>query len=249
MLLRSWLSLGLLVILSAACSSSHATAVTDPGSALKAAARRSTASPSATFRGAMNDYAKPRVSLSGAVDFAGRKDSITLVPVRGAGTYPPYEVRFVNGWSYVEIDRSVRRPPTLRATTTWIAFRGYVRVLPVPDRSIPPEILIDVMNLPLTQPMVNPQFIDPPGSNPRRVSVRFARGSYSAEAFTYSIDTDGEIVAFSGNDVASGGGRPGFALTFTYGSGRGNIVAPSSGVQTLKPGENLYPTPTTTPTS
>ncbi|MDQ1478162.1 MAG: hypothetical protein QOE62_3391 [Actinomycetota bacterium] len=197
----------------------------------------------------MTQDGKPLVDLSGTIDFTRQRDSITLSPSAGQKSYPPYEVRYVDGWSYIQIDTgAVRRPPSLRSGTRWIAFHQLPSVIPVPDRAMPPGVPIDVMNLPLTQPMVNAHYVDPPGTTPRRVSVRFSRGPYSVLGLTYSIDTTGHIAAVSSLDVARGGGG-GNTLTFAYGPDTTNIVAPSTGVQTLKPGENLYPVPTTAPSS
>ena len=186
------------------------------------------------------------VLLSGTVDFARRRDSISLSPGPGMNTYPPFEVRFVGGWTYIEIDEAVRRPPTLHPGTAWIAFHQRPAVvLPVPDRALPPQVPIDVINLPLTQPMVDARFIDGPEAEPERVSVRFAKGEYSGIGYTYSIDADQHIVRVSGQDVARGGGG-GSTLEFAYGPRAGQIAAPSTGVQRIAPGETLYPQPTTT---
>jgi hypothetical protein len=184
------------------------------------------------------------VVVSGSIDLANRRDSITIGPAPGVKAYPPFRVRFVDGWTYIEIDAAVERPPTLRADARWIAFRKSTGLLPVPDRALPPAEPIDAINLPLSQQMVNAQFIDPPGSSPRRVTVRFARGEYSALSFTYAIDASGRIVGETSRNVARGGAS-GHALTFIYGPLDGTIGAPSTGVQILAPNENLYPSPTT----
>lgn len=194
----------------------------------------------------MTVQGQDQVVVSGVVDFAHRSDSFTLTPARGAGSYPPYEARFVDGWSYIEIDAAVRRPPTLRADAKWIAFRDKRGLLPVPDRALPPGVVIDTIGLPLTQPYAEARFLDGPGSGPRRVSLRFRRGVYSGEDYTYSIDANGRIVVVSTLNAADGQGT---VLAFVYGPIQRSTVAPSDGVQRLAPGENLYPTPTTAPTS
>jgi hypothetical protein len=192
----------------------------------------------------MTESGKPLVELSGIVDFAGRRDSITFTPAQGQASYPPYQARFVDGWNYVEVAPSVRRPPTVHTTTMWLAFQDLPSGLPVPDRTMPPEVPIDVINLPLTQPMVNAHFVDAPGTKSRHVAVRFGRGRYSGLGFTYSLDASERIEAVTSRDVARGGGG-GNTLAFVYGPDIGTVVAPSIGVQKLVPGENLYPTPTT----
>ena len=197
----------------------------------------------------MGNQGKQVAVFSGVIEFAERRVSIAMSPANGVKSYPPYEVRFVDGWSYVEIDRSLHRPPTVRADVRWIAFQGIApaRGLPVPNETLGPVSPLDTMNLPLTQPMVNAHFIDAPGSDPRRVSVSFGRGAYSGYVFTYAIDPNQRIVAVS--NLNHSHDDFGTTLDFVYGPHDGNIVAPSRGVQRLTPGDNLYPTPTTAQTS
>jgi hypothetical protein len=196
----------------------------------------------------MTQDGKPVVNLSGVVDLGSRDDSITLSAAFGQKRYRPYEVRFVDGWNYVEIEPGVSLPPGLPTGTRWVRFRQLPGVLPVPDRAMPPIVPIDVINLPLTQPMSDAHYVDGPGIHPTQVSVRFGRGPYSAQGFTYSIDGSGRVAAVTSNDVARGGGG-GSTFTLTYGPSSAVIVSPSTAVQTLVPGENLYATPTTASTS
>ena len=83
----------------------------------------------------------------------------------------------------------------LRAGVRWIADQekspGYS---PVPDRALPPEVPISVISLPLTEAAISAQFIDAPGTNPRRVSVKFGKGMYSGDDFIYATDDSGRIV-------------------------------------------------------
>ena len=197
----------------------------------------------------MGNHGKQVAVFSGVIDFAERRDSITMRPAPGVKSYQPYEVRFVDGWSYIEIDRSLHRPPIVRADATWIAFQGIgpANGLPVPNETLGPVSPLDTIWLPLTEPMVNAHFIDAPGTDPRRVSVRFGRGAYSGYVFTYSIDSNQRIVAVS--NLNHSYEDFGTTLVFVYGAQAAKIVAPSRGVQRLTPGVNLYPTPTTAPTS
>jgi len=234
-----------LAIVLASCSSTHKSAPTDAVTTLMAASAQSGRASFATLRGAMTAEGQDQVVVSGEVDFKDREAMLTLAPTPGMGTYPPYEARFVDGWSYVEIEAGVRRPPTVRADARWIAFQQKPAYLPVPDRSLPPEFPIFLIGLPRTQPAMSAQFIDPPGTDPRRLSVRFGRGIYSGSDFTYGIDKGGRIVSVS--DVVRSD-QQGSRFTLVYGNGVANVVAPSGGVQRLTPGENLYPTPTTAST-
>jgi hypothetical protein len=241
------LALAVSLVVFAACATSHKSVASDPLAVLKLAAQRSVATSSATLTGAMFNEGKQVVLLSGAIDLHQRADSITLKPGPGGGSYPSYEARFVGGWSYVEIDSAVRHPPTLRSGTTWIAFQQWPGSLPVPDRSLPPSFPIDAVHLPIRQPKIAASFIDPAGTNPRRVSVRFLNGEYSASNYTYSIDSRGLLVALVISDPTTGHRLETF--DFTYGASAPSIVAPTSGVQRLAPGERLYPPKTTAPTS
>jgi hypothetical protein len=244
-LLRACVFIALLAIVLASCSSAHKSAPIDAAATLMAASTQSGMASFATLRGAMTAGGKDQVVVSGEVDFKDREAILTLAPSPGVGTYPPYEARFVDGWSYVEIDPAVRRPPTVRADARWIAFHEKPAYLPVPDRSLPPELPISLIGLPRTQPAMSAQFIDPPGTDPRRLSARFGRGIYSSSDFTYGIDRSGRIVSVS--DVVRSD-EQGSTFTFVYGTGVANVVAPSGEVQRLTAGENLYPTPTTAST-
>jgi hypothetical protein len=196
----------------------------------------------------MTQDGKPLVNLSGVVDLADRSDSITLSAGPGQKSYPPYEVRFVDGWNYVELDSGVPLPPTLRSGTRWVRFRQLPGELPVPDRAMPPVVPIDDVNLPLTRPMIDAHYVNGPGIHPTQISVRFGRGPYSALGFTYSIDAGGRIVGVTSSDLARGGGG-GINVRLAYWPNSTAIVPPSTAVETLAPGENLYPSPTTASTS
>ena len=241
------LALTVLLVVLTACAASHQQVASDPLAVLKRAAQRSVATSSATLTGAMFNEGKQVVLMSGAIDFHQHGDSITLKPGPAAGSYPPYEARFVNGWSYVQIDSAVQRPSTVRSGTAWIAFQKWPGNLPVPDRSLPPRFPIDALNLPVTQPKIAAYFVDPTGTVPRRVSVRFLNGEYSESNYTYSIDGRGLIVALALSDPTTGHRLQTF--DFTYGPSTPVIVAPTRGVQRLAPGERLYPPKTTAPTS
>ncbi len=184
--------------------------------------------------------------FSGAVDFANRKDSISISPAPGVGSYPPFDVRFVGGRSYIEIDAAVKRPPTLHPSTRWIEFDQNPGVIPVPDRAMPPRVPIDTVGLPLAQPMIDARFLDAAARDPRRVSVRFAKGPYSGPTRVYSIDSHGLIVAVEDMDSTD---AQGLTLALDYGPTSVKIAAPVAGVQRVGNGENLYPTPTTAPTA
>ena len=240
------LALAISLVVFAACATSHKSVESNPLAALKLAAQRSVAKSSATLTGAMFNNGEQVVLFSGAMDLHRRADLITLKPGPGGRSYPPYEARFVGGWSYVQIDSAVQRPPTVRSGSAWIAFRQWPGGLPVPDRSLPPSFPIDAVRLPLTQPKIAASFIDPPGTNPRRLSVRYLNGEYSASNYTYSIDRSGLLVALVISDPTTGHRLETF--DFTYGGSAPSIVAPS-GVQRLAPGERLYPPKTTGPTS
>lgn len=194
--------------------------------------------------GEMGNGGKPAVVFSGAFNFAARSASITSRAAPGMKSFSPYEVRFVDGWSYVEIAASVIRPPTLRADTRWIAFQGLPGQIPVPHQTLRGNYPYDVLSSPLTEPMLNVHFLDDSGSEPRRVQVRFAKGIFAASEFTFSVDATGRIVAFSSEDTSASAYSN--ALDFAYGSHGLTILAPSSGVQRLSRGEKLYPTTTTT---
>lgn len=234
-----------LALAAASCSSSHKSTSSDPLAALRAAAKKSLATSSATFHGVMAAGGDEQVVVTGAVDFVHRTDSIKLSPARDAGTYPPYESRFVDGWNYVEIDSAVRRPPTVRANAKWIAFQQALVRLPVPDRTLRPQYPLDAIALLLTQPSAEAHFVARVGTEPRRASVRFRQGKYSNAAYTYAIDGNGRIVSVSELDQYD----QSVTLAFLYGPGRADVVAPTRGVQRLTPGENLYPTPTSAPTA
>jgi len=158
-------------------------------------------------------------------------------------------VRLVDGWTYIEIDAAVDRPPTLHPGTAWVAFHQRPTVtIPVPDRALPPQYPIDAVNFPLAQPMLNAHFLDPAGTIPRRVSVRFAKGEQSGSVFTFSIDAEQRIVEVLSTDVSGRSGQ-GTSLKFAYRPDKREIVAPTTGVQTVGPHEQLYPTPTTAGTT
>jgi hypothetical protein len=218
----------------------------DPAAILQAAAHRSLGTSSAALHGASSAHGLDQVVFSGAIDFAEREDSLSISPAPGVASYPPFDVRFVGGQSYVEIDDAVKRPPTLHPGTRWIEFDQNPGAIPVPDRAMPPKVPIDTVGLPLAQPMIDARFLGAAARDQRRVSVRFARGPYSGVTYIYSIDSRGLIVALEDTDPTD---AQGLTLAFDYGPTSVKIVAPVIGVQRVGNGEYLYPTPTTAPTA
>jgi hypothetical protein len=180
----------------------------------------------------------------GSVDLPKSRTSITIAAGPGSGSsYPPFEIRYVDGWSYIQIDAALRRPPTLRPDAQWVAYRKPHGLLPIPTRSIPPAYPVRTLQWLLTRPISHAKFADPPTAHPRRVTAQFA-GKERSLTYTYSIDRSGRItmvVLYDAPDRAS------TKLAFAYTKTAPQITAPNAHVQPLAPNESLYPSTTTTP--
>jgi hypothetical protein len=237
-----WAVIALVVVACASCSSGSKRTGESAASALHAAARQTLAISSADVHGDMTVDDSPEVALTGTVDFAHRRAAIRVAPAIEGASWPTFEVRYVDGWSYIQIDPGVRRPPTVSPKAQWIAYRGRPpRVVPVPDITIPPAFPVEAVQWVLDLHVADARFVDSASTDPRRVAARFAEASHRGTDYTYSIDRRGRIVAVS-TDKDHGGDN----LTYVYTDRPVPIVAPTDHVQRVPSGAELYPTTTTT---
>lgn len=217
----------LLIALLTACSS-RTIAAKDPVAVLKQARDRSLASPAATYRGTMTAGGRDLVVLAGSVDFARRRTDTIVSPADGALTYPFYEIRFVDGWNYIQIT-TLRRPAEIHADTQWVAYQRRPQVVPIPDRVIPPALPIEVLEWPRTQPIAAARFVGSSSGPATKVAIRFRDAQFKNSEDTYTIGDDGTIEAVSIID----GNDQGVALIYDYTKSSDGITAPAAHVQVL----------------
>ena len=256
MLMRS--RVGLLVavaVLVAACGSTRFPR--DAAATLEKAAARSAAGRAAIVNGSMSIDGTQVVLLSGALGVRDREASIRTADATRPAKYPPYESRFVDGWSYVQIDSAVQRPRLVKRSVNWIAFQARpTHPLPVPDRTMLPTAVFDLFDRLRSQPILDAHFVAPDAHGPVRVALRLpalpADPSLGVTE-TVSIDAHGRIAqvdtvtrfvqqkhAHEQDDT--------YSLEWVD-STPAVAAPPDDEVQRLSPGENLYPpAPSTTTT-
>lgn len=238
---RGRLAVTILVLIAGACASGN-TGPSDPQSVLQRAARRSLAEPSAMIRGKLGRESSDVVSMSGAVDFRNRRTSVEHMSMTGLAD-PPFEVRFVQDWNYVEIDPQVQRPPTLNAGARWVAYKGRPGTVPVPDRALPPSTPIEIIEWARDKRIAESRLTEEPDGS-TRIAVTFADSpEQQGTTFTYTIDRAGRISAIT----TLGQNRQTVSLSYVYGNPEIEITEPVDGVQRLGVDETLYPTATTRP--
>jgi len=220
----------MVVALATASCSADNDRPTEPIAALREAARHSLAAPSADLQGVMTvGRGREVVTFNGLVDLPRHRTRITIAPGRYGGKYPPYEIRYVDGWNYVEIDPAVRRPATLRPDAQWVASRTTHGTLPILDRAIPPALPVNALRWPLDRRITRTDLVSPPARGRWTVTVRFA-GKDSRTAYTYVIDR-GHITSVAVYDAPY---QQGAKLWFTYTTATPSISAPSAHVQRLQ---------------
>jgi hypothetical protein len=226
----------------AGCSGGHSSGRDDPLAAVQAAADRSLTS-RATFDGDMTADGQALIRLRGAVNFAQQQSVVTIADARVPASFVPFEERFVDGWSYVEISPSVQRPPTVGEDTRWIAWKGSEAkaYVPIPDRAIPPAGPINALTWLSTEPIAKARFLAPGEDGGVRVEIRFRDAVYRGP-YIYTIDRDGRIGQISHIDSDD----QGMTLAFEYLERGPAIVEPVDRVQRLTDGEALYLSPSTT---
>jgi hypothetical protein len=213
---------------------------------LKDAASHSEASPGATFSGTMSADNETFARISGVVDLRGRTLSLETSPAVGMRPYQSFESRVVGGWQYVEISPSVVRPPTLRPSVKWVAFKGHPKTLPVPDRTIPPSAVLDLLDKLDHSQIAKVHFVDPTTDGRTRVEFEvpgFATGSIQL-SYTVTIDSEdrlAEFVSVTRVPVEGGEHVQSDDLTFAWATSVVTTLAPpAADVQRLAPGEDLY---------
>jgi hypothetical protein len=222
----------------------------DAGASVRAAVQRSTAQGGAGLSESMSNKGEVIALLTGRVSF--RDKAVRMQNASGGkpAAYAPYETRFVDGWNYVPIDAGVPRPPTLRATARWVAFRyGYRHTIPIPGPLSPPGLVLEVLDALQTEPLIAARFVGPATAHTSRVQFGLSRiGGVPGPkdvVWTVSITARGLIDGIT--NVVPDGSQIRFRLSYV-GSSPKVEPPPASQVQRLAPNENLYST-TTTPTA
>jgi hypothetical protein len=204
----------------------------------------------AAIAGTMYDSLGPVVHLDGWLNLRARAVSLRTSSARLLESYPPYESRAVDGWSYIEVDAAVTRPASIRSDVNWVAFQGRPGLLPVPDRTLDTTYLFEFFEHLTATPIVDAQYVGPSGVRGRQVRFRlpaFDVAPYKSE-YTVTIGPDDRIDEIESSRVGANG--PNSDLTLTWTTALPRITAPPSDeVQILTPGENLYPSTTTTTTT
>jgi hypothetical protein len=237
---RRWCLVIALVV--AGCSGGHSSASDDPLAAARAAADRSLIS-RATFDGRMTAEGQALIELRGAVDFSRLQSVVTVTDARAPEAFVPFEERFIDNWSYLEISPSVKRPPTVAPGTRWIAFQGGETnpILPIPDRAMPPAVPIDALRFLSRLPVADARFLQPRDDGLTRVEVRYRDAAHRGP-YTYTIGSDGRVAQVT----VDGKQDQDLTLDFEYIERQPAISEPVDGVQRLEHGEQLYPAPSTT---
>jgi hypothetical protein len=178
------------------------------------------------------------VLFEGDMDISGRRVAITFRPApNSAFAYAPFEIRLVDGVTYLELAKGVRRPAVVEPGSRWIAYTTVPGGVPVPIEAVPPAWPLNALQLPIDKPMAGVAFVDPPSRNPMRIAVRFANTEPTTE-FTYSMGTDGRILSVTSHQK----NQQITTVDYTYDNVPVSITVPSEGVQRIAPGATLYPT-------
>lgn len=217
---------------------------------LRSAARQSASGRVATLRGSMVLDGSELVLLTGTVDMRNRRASISTADARRPARYPPFESRFVDRWTYIGIDSAVRRPSGLSPSANWVAFQDAdtARELPIPERTMPPGFVIRFIDQLRTHAIADAHFVDRKNGSSK---VQFQLPNFGSRAsekptYTVTVDSDGRVGEIAIVNHATQGGRSDAQdenLTLAWTQNTRPIEAPpSSEVQRLAPGEDLYAT-------
>jgi hypothetical protein len=208
----------------------------DALTALRAAARSSQAAPSAAFRGGNFANDLGIIAYTGKVNFRSHRTAVTMrsapaEPLR----IPPYEIRYVDGVTYIQISPIVRRAPAISSDARWVSFTTAPTCgTPIPLQGLRATFPITALQWLLDEPVTRAAYIDGPEANPRRARVVFRKIERGSRV-VYGIDGTGRVSSVSITDSANRGTR----LTYTYTKAGASITSPSVDVQRLHPGANL----------
>ena len=196
--------------------------------------------------------------LDGHIDLSSEQAEYHTSDAHQPPRYPPFASRCVGGWSYVEIDPAVLRPPQLRSTARWVAVQGHPAIyprIPIPDRTTPPCQANEMITQLRTGDFTHAAFVKnaPNGRTQIRFTLPRLAKSAGSVSCVATIDGHGVLVSIALVDhfVANGiAGTQGTTLRFTWVHSVPAVTAPpASVVYRLAPGEDLYPpTPTQVPT-
>jgi hypothetical protein len=222
----------------------------DALSVLRSAGKRSASSVGAVVAGTMYNTLGPVIRLDGFVNLRDRTLSVRTSSALPSLSYPPFESRAVDGWSYVEIDSTVSRPAALRKNVNWVAFRGRPGLLPIPVETLDTTFLFEFFDHLTATQISQAEYVGPSGVRGRQ--IRFGLPALdpivATSEYTVTIRQDGRIDEIESSRVGANG--PNSDLTLTWTTALPAITAPPSDeVQILTPGENLYPSTTTTTTT
>jgi hypothetical protein len=230
------------VIAACASQSSHAgtpptstTRPIDARAALEDAAKASLAASTASINGSTGGPdGGPVVVFSGAADVQGRRVALTFKPApHTIVPYSPYEIRLVDGVTYLELAKGVQPPAAVPPGTRWLAYTTLPGNVPIPLEAVPPSGLLNALRWPVDQPIVSAAFINPSSSQARRILIRFADVD-RATNYTYSIGSDGRIASVTALDTKS---QQDTTAHYAYDGALTPITAPSVGVHRIASGE------------
>lgn len=223
----------------------------DAVGALRAAARQSSSGGAATLRGSMLLDGSELVLLTGTVDMRHRRASISTADARRPARYPPFESRFVDGWTYVGIDSAVRRPSRLSPSANWVAYEdvAFARGLPIPERTVPAGFLFTLVDQLRTEVIANAHFVDQKKNGSTKVQFQLPNLESNPSVkstYTVSVGPDGRIGEIAIVKLSTQGGKSyeqdeRFNLVWSQNT-QPVEAPPASEVQRLAPGENLYAT-------
>ena len=222
---------------------------TDVASAVRAAATRSLASHGARLRGSVSSAGDVVDVVAGEIDFRQRTVSLRNASPSHPPSFPSYETRLVDGWSYFQVDPA-NRPPRLRSSAQWVAVRsGYSHGLPTPrgKLTMTPTFVFNVLDALRTKPLVEVRFVASAGGHPTRVQYRAPSldDASTISVTTVSIDAHGQIdeIAVATRFRRGTQIRPEAQerITLTYVDAPSKATPPPSDhVQRLAPNEDLF---------
>jgi len=213
---------------------------------LRSAAARSSSGEGAVLGGTMDDDTGPVVVLKGSADFQHRTVTLTTSSDFHPARYPPFDARYVDGWTYVQIDSAVSRPPTIRRNVNWIAFQSRTGgLLPIPDRTMRTSFPFQFLDELRAGPITNAHFVGSPTNRPTRIQLQLPRlDTSTTTVYTVTFDSNGRIDDISSTVRFQQDGathNQGSDLTLAWTSSVPAVEAPPADqVQRVLPGENLY---------
>ena len=202
-------------------------------STLQRAARRTLAERTATMNGVETARGSVVVRFAGDVDFAA--DSADVVTTTVGSDLPPFDGRWVGGWTYLQMPRGQLRPPTIPRSVQWLAFhvRRFRGAIPVPAPTIYPGLPTQMLD-----DLVNGDYSVEPVASPDRSleSYRVSRIDGATRGATVLLRA-GRVVGFD----TTGSGDPVLKFTFVHYGEDVRVMPPAaSHTRVIPAGANLY---------